>query len=227
VERTSRCAVGRRGDVDPGVQGGRDRSRFRVCATSRFGRARRDRIRGRGRLDRWFARPTAAAESKGGRRTGATSIVRGAMKPISTLRRPLAQRRSRDRRRSRAAGYERSDVCAVSAASVVAEAMVAMVARRRVAATHRRGDARGVRRADGSHTELRSRALGRGAVSARRARRDGRRRFDRVGRATGVRSAQPVGAKGAKMSPCASSVVLTGPCPRLSCPVLLDQGWRR
>ena len=50
-------------------------------------------------------------------------VVRAAMKPISTLRKPL---RSVDLRRKTAAevAFERSDVCAVAAVSVVGEAMV-------------------------------------------------------------------------------------------------------
>jgi chorismate synthase len=48
-----------------------------------------------------------------------------AMKPIPTLRKPLA---SVDiiTKRALAAAYERSDVCAVPAAAVVGEAMVAL-----------------------------------------------------------------------------------------------------
>ncbi|MCB9889739.1 MAG: chorismate synthase [Planctomycetes bacterium] len=63
---------------------------------------------------------------EGGMTNGAPLVVRGAMKPISTLRRALP---SIDVTTGEAveAGYERSDVCAVPAASVVAEAMVALV----------------------------------------------------------------------------------------------------
>lgn len=64
---------------------------------------------------------------EGGMANGQPIVVRGAMKPISTLRQPLA---SVDLATGEAseAGYERSDLCAVSAASVVGEAMVALVA---------------------------------------------------------------------------------------------------
>ena len=57
---------------------------------------------------------------------GEPLVVRGAMKPISSLKKPL---RSLDMTTGEpvSAGYERSDVCAVSAASVVAEAMVSLV----------------------------------------------------------------------------------------------------
>lgn len=63
---------------------------------------------------------------EGGTTNGQPIVVRGAMKPISTLRRPL---RSVDLTTGApaAAGYERSDVCAVAAASVIAEAMVALI----------------------------------------------------------------------------------------------------
>ncbi|MCA8942483.1 MAG: chorismate synthase [Planctomycetes bacterium] len=63
---------------------------------------------------------------EGGTTNGQSVVVRGAMKPISTLRKPL---RSIDLTTGEPdeAGYERSDICAVSAASVVAEAMVALV----------------------------------------------------------------------------------------------------
>ena len=53
-------------------------------------------------------------------------IVRGAMKPISTLRRRLPSVDLRDGSSADAA-VERSDVCAVPAAAVVGEAMVALV----------------------------------------------------------------------------------------------------
>lgn len=65
---------------------------------------------------------------EGGITTGAPLIVRGAMKPISTLlRKRLPSVDLRDGS-ARDATVERSDVCAVPAAAVVAEAMVALVA---------------------------------------------------------------------------------------------------
>jgi chorismate synthase len=63
---------------------------------------------------------------EGGVTTGEPLAVRGAMKPISTLRRPLASVDLRDGSPGDAA-VERSDVCAVPAAGVVGEAMVALV----------------------------------------------------------------------------------------------------
>lgn len=63
---------------------------------------------------------------EGGVTTGEPLRVRGAMKPISTLRKPLASvdLRTGD---SASAAVERSDVCAVPAAAVIGEAMVALV----------------------------------------------------------------------------------------------------
>jgi len=63
---------------------------------------------------------------EGGVTTGEPLTVRGAMKPISTLMKPLASVDLRDGSVGDAA-TERSDVCAVPAAAVVAEAMVALV----------------------------------------------------------------------------------------------------
>jgi chorismate synthase len=63
---------------------------------------------------------------EGGVTTGEPLLVRGAMKPISTLRKPLASVDLRDGSVAGAA-VERSDVCAVPAAAVVGEAMVALV----------------------------------------------------------------------------------------------------
>lgn len=57
---------------------------------------------------------------------GQPIVVRAAMKPISTLGKPLASVDIRSKKPSKAA-YERSDVCAVPAASVVAENEVAFV----------------------------------------------------------------------------------------------------
>ena len=58
-------------------------------------------------------------------------MVRGYLKPISTLRRPLGSV-SFETRESTKASYERSDVCVVPAAGVAAEAMVALTVARLV-----------------------------------------------------------------------------------------------
>jgi len=63
---------------------------------------------------------------EGGVSNGCDIVVRGHLKPISTLRRPLGSVSFAEREPVKAA-YERSDVCAVPAAGVVGEAMVALV----------------------------------------------------------------------------------------------------
>ncbi len=62
---------------------------------------------------------------EGGISNGEDVVVRGYLKPISTLRRPLASVSFATREPVKAA-YERSDVCVVPAAGVAAEAMVAL-----------------------------------------------------------------------------------------------------
>jgi chorismate synthase len=62
---------------------------------------------------------------EGGISNGEDILVRGYLKPISTLRRPLGSVDFETREAVKAA-YERSDVCVVPAAGVAAEAMVAL-----------------------------------------------------------------------------------------------------
>jgi chorismate synthase len=62
---------------------------------------------------------------EGGISNGEDILVRGYLKPISTLRRPLGSVNFETREPVKAA-YERSDVCVVPAAGVAAEAMVAL-----------------------------------------------------------------------------------------------------
>jgi chorismate synthase len=66
---------------------------------------------------------------EGGISNGEDVVVRGYLKPISTLRRPLASVSFATREPVKAA-YERSDVCVVPAAGVAAEAMVALTVAR-------------------------------------------------------------------------------------------------
>lgn len=74
-----------------------------------------------------FVRDTNRAGGiEGGMTVGGVLRVRAAMKPISTLMRPLATV-DVDTKQPEQAFRERSDVCAVPAAGVVAEAMVAIV----------------------------------------------------------------------------------------------------
>jgi chorismate synthase len=66
---------------------------------------------------------------EGGVSNGEDIVVRGYLKPISTLRRPLASVKFDTREETKAA-YERSDVCVVPAAGVAAESMVALAVAR-------------------------------------------------------------------------------------------------
>jgi chorismate synthase len=68
---------------------------------------------------------------EGGISNGEDIVVRGYLKPISTLRRPLGSVSFETREPVKAA-YERSDVCVVPAAGVAAEAMVALTVARLV-----------------------------------------------------------------------------------------------
>jgi chorismate synthase len=80
--------------------------------------------------DREGRKFTRGANRAGGLEGGITNgedlVVRGMLKPISTLRRPLesVDLTTRD---AALAAYERSDVCVVPAAGVIGEAMVAIV----------------------------------------------------------------------------------------------------
>ena len=75
--------------------------------------------------DRGFYRPTNRAGGiEGGVSNGEPIVVRAAMKPIPTLRRPLASVDLVSRAPAEAA-FERSDICAVPAAAVIGEAVVA------------------------------------------------------------------------------------------------------
>ena len=80
-----------------------------------------------------FTRPhNNAGGLEGGVSNGEDVVVRGYLKPISTLRRPLESVRF-DTREATSASYERSDICVVPAAGVAGEAMVALVLARVVA----------------------------------------------------------------------------------------------
>jgi chorismate synthase len=75
---------------------------------------------------RFFRGNNRAGGLEGGMTNGEDLRVRGFLKPISTLRRPLESVDLETREPSKAA-YERSDVCVVPAAGVIGEAMVAIV----------------------------------------------------------------------------------------------------
>jgi chorismate synthase len=77
-----------------------------------------------GRHTRFTRDHNNAGGIEGGISNGEDIVVRGYLKPISTLRRPLASVSFETREVTKAA-YERSDICVVPAAGVAAEAMVA------------------------------------------------------------------------------------------------------
>jgi chorismate synthase len=72
-----------------------------------------------------YVRPTNNAGGlEAGMTNGQPLIVRAAKKPISTLRKPLESIRM-DTKEAHRANYERSDVCAISAAAIIVEHVVA------------------------------------------------------------------------------------------------------
>ena len=82
---------------------------------------------GYNQTERRFTRPTNRAGGiEGGITNGEEIRVRGHLKPISTLRRPLASVDVVTKEES-AAAFERSDIVAVPAAGVIGEAMMAIV----------------------------------------------------------------------------------------------------
>ena len=92
--------------------------------TRRFGSGVHDVIEGRGDDGRWIHRTNNAGGLTGGVTNGEPLVVRGAVKPISTLARPLPSADLITGEAVDKAHYERSDISVVPAAGVVAEAMV-------------------------------------------------------------------------------------------------------
>ncbi len=92
--------------------------------TRRLGSAVHDVIEGRGDGGRWVHRTNNAGGLTGGVTNGEPLVVRGAVKPISTLARPLPSADLVTGDAVDKAHYERSDISVVPAAGVVAEAMV-------------------------------------------------------------------------------------------------------
>jgi chorismate synthase len=99
---------------------------FAADGAASFGSKVQDTIQ----YDRAERRFTRGANRAGGLEGGITNgqdvVVRGLLKPISTLRRPL-ESVDLETREPALAAYERSDVCVVPAAGVIGEAMTAMV----------------------------------------------------------------------------------------------------
>ena len=84
-----------------------------------------------GSFTRFRREKNNAGGVEGGMSNGEDVVVRGYLKPISTLRRPLGSV-SFETREATKASYERSDVCVVPAAGVAGEAMVALTIARLV-----------------------------------------------------------------------------------------------
>src|SRR6187397_21375 len=92
--------------------------------TRRFGSAVHDVIEGRADGGRWVHRSNNAGGLTGGVTNGEPLVVRGAVKPISTLARPLPTADLVTGEPVEKAHYERSDISVVPAAGVIGEAMV-------------------------------------------------------------------------------------------------------
>ena len=97
-----------------------------VTAAGSFGSEVQDEISYEKAAKRFRRLSNRAGGLEGGITNGEDVIVRGYLKPISTLRRPLGTADMVTKEPVRAA-YERSDWCVVPAAGVAAEAMVALV----------------------------------------------------------------------------------------------------
>ena len=80
--------------------------------------------RGRAENGRWVHRSNNAGGLTGGVTNGEPLVVRGAVKPISTLAKPLPSADLISGEAVEKAHYERSDISVVPAAGVVGEAMV-------------------------------------------------------------------------------------------------------
>jgi chorismate synthase len=94
-------------------------------ATS-YGSEVQDEIRYDSERKRFQRSSNRAGGLEGGITNGQDVVVRGYLKPISTLRRALGSADLKTKEQIKAA-YERSDICVVPAAGVVGEAMVAFV----------------------------------------------------------------------------------------------------
>ncbi len=74
----------------------------------------------------WTRLSNRAGGTEGGMTNGQPLVVRGALKPIATMRTPMQTVDVKTHERTKA-HFERSDVCVVPAAGVIGEAMVALV----------------------------------------------------------------------------------------------------
>ncbi len=94
--------------------------------SARMGSEVHDEIGYDRRLARFTRKTNRAGGLEGGITNGEDVVVRGYLKPISSLRRPLESVDMASKESVKAA-YERSDVCVVPAAGVIGEAMVSLV----------------------------------------------------------------------------------------------------
>jgi len=99
---------------------------FAEQGAASYGSAVQDTIHYRKEEREFYRGANRAGGIEGGMTNGEEIRVRGLLKPISTLRRPL-ESVDLPTRDSAKAAYERSDVCVVPAAGVIGEAMVAIV----------------------------------------------------------------------------------------------------
>jgi chorismate synthase len=94
--------------------------------TKLFGSAVQDVILGRDAAGEWLRATNNAGGLEGGVSNGQPIVIRGAVKPISTLPRPLPSADLITGLPVEKAHYERSDISVVPATGVVAEAMVCL-----------------------------------------------------------------------------------------------------
>src|SRR5579871_1850376 len=99
---------------------------FAAEGAASFGSKVQDTIHYRREERQFWRGANRAGGLEGGMTNGEDVVVRGMLKPISTLRRPL-ESVDLETREAALAAYERSDVCVVPAAGVIGEAMVAIV----------------------------------------------------------------------------------------------------
>ena len=97
-----------------------------IASATSYGSEVQDEIHYDPARKRFVRSSNRAGGLEGGMTNGEDVIVRGYLKPISTLRRPLLTADLGTKQAIKAA-YERSDVCVVPAAGVAGEAMVALV----------------------------------------------------------------------------------------------------
>lgn len=94
--------------------------------TRRFGSQVHDVIERRDEMGHWIHRSNNAGGLTGGISNGQPIVIRAAVKPISTIARPLPTADLVTGEPAEKAHYERSDISVVPAAGVIGEAMVAI-----------------------------------------------------------------------------------------------------